>query len=164
MLNTCHGCFSMVNRRIKNLIKIDALTLNLSTPDHSLLRLPIGLAWAALIARALTVNSAMIMAITPAMTKIHQCTSILYTKPSSHFCIINQAIGEAITVDKSTSFKKSADSIATIRVTDAPNTLRIPISLIRCIVAKETNPKRPKQAIKIAMPEAIAVITCVRFC
>ena len=36
---------------------------------------------------------------------------------------------------------------------EAPNTLRIPISLVRCCTVNDTNPNKPKQAIKIVIPE-----------
>lgn len=39
--------------------------------------------------------------------------------------------------------------------TVAPNTLRIPISLVRACVVYDTNPKSPKQEMNMANPEKI---------
>jgi hypothetical protein len=42
---------------------------------------------------------------------------------------------------------KSAESNAVILVADAPSTLRMPISLVRCTVSSDIKPKRPRQLI-----------------
>ena len=57
----------------------------------------------------------------------------------------------------------SSDNNFTIPVTDAPNTLRIPISLSRCSAVKAANPKRPKHATNTARIENISPIEAVCF-
>ncbi len=64
-----------------------------------------------------------------------------------------QAIGEAMTMAISTSFRKSLESSVTMLATLAPNTLRTPISLVRCSAVKVARPKRPRQEIRMAIPE-----------
>ena len=44
----------------------------------------------------------------------------------------------------------SPESNASIRWTEAPSDLRIPISLVRCSAVKETNANRPRHARKTA--------------
>jgi hypothetical protein len=61
------------------------------------------------------------------------------------------ANGEATKNEINTSFKKSFDNNDTIPGVLAPNTLRMPISLIRCSTLNVVNPNRPRQEIKIAI-------------
>src|ERR1700749_2405131 len=62
-----------------------------------------------------------------------------------------QAMGVAIINDMITNLRKSIDSKLTIPETLAPNTLRMPISLLRCSALKAARPKRPKQEMIIAI-------------
>lgn len=56
----------------------------------------------------------------------------------------------AIKQENKTSTTKSCDNILQTAATDAPNTLRIPISFVRCSAVKEARPKIPKQLISTA--------------
>lgn len=56
-------------------------------------------------------------------------------------------MGDATTIAITTSLMKSAESNAVILVADAPSTLRMPISLVRCTVSSDIKPKRPRQLI-----------------
>ena len=67
-------------------------------------------------------------------------------------------MGEAMTMAINTSNRKSLESKAVILTTDAPNTFRIPISLVRDSTVNVANPNSPKQAIKIAHSEAVVKI------
>jgi hypothetical protein len=58
--------------------------------------------------------------------------------------------GKAIMAAIRTSFKKSFESILTIPVTEAPSTLRIPISFVFCSAVKVTRPNKPRQEINMA--------------
>src|SRR6201986_3152595 len=55
-------------------------------------------------------------------------------------------MGDEIRIEISTSFKKSLDNKPTIPLTLAPSTLRIPISLKRCLIVKAAKPNKPRQA------------------
>ena len=55
-------------------------------------------------------------------------------------------------IAKTTNLIKSIDSSRIMPETDAPSTLRTPISLVRCMVENRDKPKRPKEAIKMAKP------------
>jgi len=70
--------------------------------------------------------------------------------------MVHQAIGEASRIAISTSFTKSRDSIAVIPVTEAPNTLRIPISFVLNSAIYDASPSKPRQDIKMANPEKIS--------
>src|SRR6476646_5693144 len=114
-----------------------------------------GLATPAFIAWKPTVNTAMSNARTPDTKNIHQLIDTRYAKSSSHLCIAHHAMGNAITEEISTSFKKSTDSIRAILLTDAPNTLRMTISLTRCSAAYVIKPNKPRQAITMANTENV---------
>jgi len=60
-------------------------------------------------------------------------------------------MGDAIRIDKRINLIKSFESKDVIPKTDAPSTLRMPISLVRCSAVNVASPKRPRHAIKIAM-------------
>ena len=75
----------------------------------------------------------------------------------------NHANGNAINDDSITSFKNSADNIFIIPVTEAPNTLRMPISLMRFSIVKDASPARPMQQIKIARPANMVVSLLIKF-
>ena len=58
----------------------------------------------------------------------------------------NQDTGMAIKNEMNTSVTKSFDNNFQRLNTDAPNTLRTPISLVRCSAINDAIPKRPKTA------------------
>src|SRR5438045_7549532 len=89
-----------------------------------------GFTIAAFIAWKLTINKAMTTADKPANANTHHCIVIRYGKFCSQVCIAQYATGAAMTNDTSTSFKKSFDNKVVIFVTEAPSTLRTPISFI----------------------------------
>src|SRR4030095_5622544 len=115
-----------------------------------------GFATAALIAWKLIVPKAIMTASNPAATNIHQLMLIRYAKSCSQLCIIHQAMGDAMTKAIATSLMKSFESSVTIFDTDAPSTLRTPISFVRCAVEKSDKPNKPRHAIKMAKPANIA--------
>ena len=61
-----------------------------------------------------------------------------------------QAKGAAMRMASATNLRKSLESKAMILATEAPNTFRMPISLVRWEVVYATKPNRPKQASKTA--------------
>ena len=69
---------------------------------------------------------------------------ILYAKSCNHLSIANQAIGTARISAMITSFKKSFESRPMRLLTDAPNTLRMPISFTRCWCSKCGKAKQSK--------------------
>src|SRR4051794_37158092 len=99
--------------------------------NHSLLNAVTGLLNAALMACILTVINAMRTETAPAIINIHVLIFILYSKSCNHLFIKYQASGDAMINASTTSFKKSLLMRLIIPDTDAPNTLRIPISLVR---------------------------------
>jgi len=62
----------------------------------------------------------------------------------------NQAMGVARTKANNTSIRKSLESSPTMLLILAPNTLRIPISLILWAAAWVARPNSPKQEISMA--------------
>src|SRR6476660_7749037 len=102
---------------------------------YSVLKLFTGFDIAAFIALKLTVTNATRRAATPAIKNTHQLIEILYSKFCSHLFIAHHATGNATRADIIMSFKKSLDNMLTIALTDAPSTLRIPISFVRCSAA-----------------------------
>src|ERR1041384_1543739 len=98
---------------------------------YSVRKLFTGFLNAALIAWKLTVANAMNIAATPATANTHHCIVTRYGKSCSHVCIAQYDNGAAKTNAISTSFKKFLESNPVILLTDAPNSLRTPISLIR---------------------------------
>ena len=62
------------------------------------------------------------------------------------------ATGDAIRKATRTSLIKSFDNNITMFETEAPNTFRTPISFVRCAVANNDKPSKPRQAIKMAKP------------
>ena len=101
------------------------------TINHSVLKLLTGFALAAFIAWKLIVAKAITTASNPAAKNIHQLILIRYAKSFNQLCIMYDATGVAITRDIKTSFTKSFESINTMFDTDAPSTLRMPISFVR---------------------------------
>ena len=61
-------------------------------------------------------------------------------------------MGEAISNDMVTSFTKSFDNNCHKLNTVAPNTLRTPISLMRCSAINDAMPNKPRQLINMAKP------------
>src|SRR6516164_7416808 len=84
------------------------------------------------------------------MRNIHPLISYLYSKFISHLCIRNQDKGTEIRKDMITRLTNSLDNNRQRLKTEAPNTLRIPISLIRFSAVKEAMPNNPRQLIKMA--------------
>jgi len=64
-----------------------------------------------------------------------------------------QAIGQAIRLESKTHLVNSLENRKMMLETEAPNTLRIPISLVRCSVENEAKPNKPNEAITIASIE-----------
>src|ERR1700730_8761205 len=127
-----------------------------------------GLTNAALIAWKLTVSNVISRTDNAARINTPTPISTLYANPCSHWCMDHQDMGKAIPMDINTSFRKSADSIAVILFTEAPMTLRIPISFcLRCAV-NAARPKSPRQEIRIANPakylDKMATRTSVAYC
>jgi hypothetical protein len=83
---------------------------------------------------------------------------IWYSYLSSQLFIIHHATGIARKKAIPISFKNSRETSNKTCGTDAPSTLRIPISLIRFSTVKETNPASPRQQIKMASAAKILVI------
>ena len=63
----------------------------------------------------------------------------------------HQAIGEAMTIEMATSFRKSFESSDTIPVTLAPSTFLTPISFVRCSALNVAKPNKPRQEIRMAI-------------
>lgn len=79
-----------------------------------------------------------------AMIKTETPILIRYAKPCSQWCIINQAIGKAMSSAIITSFKKSMDNMAVILFMDAPITFLILISFLPFLCSKCSQAKKPK--------------------
>src|SRR5215204_3917176 len=88
--------------------------------------------------------------------------SVLYAKSLSHVSIIQYDIGKPITIAMITSRVKSLVINNTILDADAPNTLRIPISLVFCAAENDTNPNSPRHAITIASRAKTVLILAMR--
>src|ERR1700712_4323397 len=97
---------------------------------YSVLKLFIGLAIAAPNAWKPTVNSAIKIASTPDIAYIHQGRLVRYAKPSNQLCMAIPVTGTAITKPTLTNTRKSFDNVKTKLFTEAPNTLRTPISFV----------------------------------
>jgi hypothetical protein len=82
--------------------------------------------------------------------KSHQLNPTLNGYFSNQFMEKKYATGAAKIIPYKTSLKKSPDISNSISVTDAPFTLRIPISFVRWIIMNQESPNKPKQAITIA--------------
>src|ERR1700751_5260528 len=93
----------------------------------------------------LNVSNATISIDEPLNANIHQLNVVRYAKSSSHLFIAHQARGAAMTNANNTSVINSFESSATIWVTEAPTTLRTPISFVLRVVVYITSPKSPKQ-------------------
>ena len=100
--------------------------------NYSYLNASTGFLVAALQLSQLTVSKAIPNASNPARAKIHQLSSVLYAKFSSHLCMINQATGVAMTNATAIQLTKLLFSIVNISDIVAPFILRIPISFTRC--------------------------------
>jgi hypothetical protein len=62
----------------------------------------------------------------------------------------HQPMGAETAKAKITNFEKSFESKITKLATEAPITLRMPISFVRCSAIKAANPNKPRQVITIA--------------
>ena len=85
------------------------------------------------------------MATVPATKKMIQPRCILYAKFSNHLSMKYQASGNAISIATAMSLIKLPDNMATMFDTDAPRTLRTPISLVRCTAVNVARPNNPRQ-------------------
>src|SRR5678815_4439985 len=85
-----------------------------------------------------------------ASINIHHPISILYAYCCSQLFIAYQARGNAIKNASRIGFKKFADNNFIMLADEAPNTLRTPISLVRCSAVNVANPNNPRQEIKMA--------------
>jgi hypothetical protein len=70
----------------------------------------------------------------------------------SQLFITHQTKGNAISAARTTSFKKSFESIITTLLTDAPTTLRMPISFCLLCAVNAARPNKPKHEMRIARP------------
>src|SRR5579872_7459404 len=110
----------------------------------------------------LIVPNAMASAVTPANGNTHQLSAILYGNSVSHLLRKYHARGVAIKKARATSRRNSLDNRPVIPVTDAPNTLRTPISLRRRPITIETMAKSPRQDKTMAMTaEAQKRVDCL---
>ena len=123
----------------------------MSLSNHSVLKLFTGLATAAFIAWKLMVNRAILKAMDAVITNTIQPIFVRYAKSCNHLFMANHAIGEAMTIAMSTSFRNSLDNNVTILEMLAPSTFLTPISLVRCSALKVARPNNPKQEIRIAI-------------
>src|SRR3954470_24644663 len=83
-------------------------------------------------------------------TSTHQDISVRYSNLASQSCSRYTEVGTEIRHEMMTSTTKSFDSILHRLLTDAPITLRTPISFVRCSVTKEARPNSPRQLMRIA--------------
>ena len=81
-------------------------------------------------------TSAKIKATMPVSGNTHQAISIRYWYRSRNLVSSHHANGADIKNDSKTNFEKSFDISVTNPETDAPITLRMPISLVRCSAVK----------------------------
>src|SRR6185437_16642097 len=88
----------------------------------------------------------------PADKNIHQERSLRYSKFSSQPCMKYQDVGTAKHSEMRIRLTKSFDSICHTLSTDAPSTLRTPISLVLCAATKEARPNNPRQEIRMVSP------------
>src|SRR3954453_19129869 len=86
-----------------------------------------------------------------ASTMIQIEKGVRYAKLCSQPFTKYHAMGEAMKNEITTSFKKSFDKSDTMPDVLAPNTLRIPISLMRCSTLNVVSPNKPRQEMKMAM-------------
>ena len=114
-------------------------------PHHSYLRASTGFLVAALQVIQLTVNKAIPNASNPATANIHQLSSVLYAKFSSHLCMANHEMGVAIMNAIAIQLTKLLFSIVNISDIVAPLIFRIPISLTRCCILKAAIAKIPRE-------------------
>ena len=126
--------------------------------SYSLRKESTGLATAARMDWKLMVNQAISRAMPPAIKKVLAPNEIRYSKSASHSFIRKYATGIATSRAINTSFVKSLEKLTTRLLTDAPITLRIPISLVRCSAVYAAKPNNPRQAIKIAREQKIVKI------
>src|SRR5688572_31469643 len=95
----------------------------------------------------------MISIMIPAAIKNMNDISIRYAKSCSHFVNAHQATGEAMIKEITTSMINSFDNKLTMPVTDAPTTLRTPMSFVLLSAMNAAKANDPGQERKIARPE-----------
>jgi len=133
-------------------LRFDPDTLRFRGFRHSYLSDSTGFLVAAFQLCQLTVNKAIARVNNPVRTNTHQLNSVLYAKFSSQRCITNQADGIAIKKAMAIHLTISLFSIIVISAAFAPLTLRIPISLVRCLAENKAIPNRPMHEITIEIP------------
>ena len=133
---------------------------NTLTQPYSLFKDFTGFINAALILWKLIVNNAMKIDISAANAKTHQLISVWYAKSCNQVFIAYQAMGDAMTMAIRTSLRKSLESRITRLATDAPNTLRTPISFVLISAINMDRPSKPRHDIKIAIPANIPKSIC----
>src|SRR5690349_10719426 len=113
---------------------------------YSVLKLSTGFTLAALTAWKLTVTNPNNSTDRPAIKNIHGEITIRFPKSCSQALAAHQATGEAAKIAITISTTKSLATSEAICKVDAPNTLRIPISLVRCLAEYTLKPNNPMQA------------------
>jgi hypothetical protein len=121
--------------------------------DHSYRRELTGLDVAACRALKITARVEITKDKIKAIRNVQRLILILNAKFCSHLFIVKKAIGQAIQLERTTSRINSFDKRPKMLCIEAPNTFLMAISLVRRSVEKETRPKTPRQAIKIAKAE-----------
>src|SRR5690349_12705886 len=93
----------------------------------------------------LTVPSAISVKMTTGTTSRSQPRLIRNAKPPSHSLMPYHVNGRPITLAMSTSLRNCHDSSDMMLPTDAPSTLRMPISFSFCDVVNDAKPQSPRQ-------------------
>src|SRR3569833_32550 len=148
---THHNCVFQLNLR-SHADQPDFLSTSicLLSTAYSLLKLLTGLANAAFMAWKLIVTKAIIIADKADTTNTPAPMLTRYSYFSSQFTIKYNASGDAITQLISTSTTKSRDNNIHTWAIDAPSTLRIPTSLVRCSATYAARPNKPRHEINMA--------------
>ena len=87
----------------------------------------------------------------PVTTNATGLRVIRYAKLCSQAFAANHDTGIAISSAKETNNKKSFESMATTLLTDAPITLRMPISFCLFCAVKAAKPNKPRQEITMVI-------------
>lgn len=111
--------------------------------DYSYLKASTGFLAAAFMLCQLTVSIAINTADSPARAKIHQPSSDLYAKRSSHLFSRYTDTGIAITNATPTHFKKSELTNSSTSIDEAPFTFLRPISFLRLEMLIKEIPNKP---------------------
>src|SRR5262245_43114672 len=121
---------------------------------YSVLRDFTGFATAALTAWTPMVKNAIKIANDPARINTHHAIEMRYAKSCSHLFMKYHANGAAMNNATITNLKKSLVNNCTMAGSEAPNTLRIPISLVRLTTANAASPNNPRHARNTETPPA----------